>query len=84
MFDYAIYILTFVFGLLFIWQGVRRLQGKRGTRPDVLTRMAMPSMSEADQAKALKAHEISNKVQGVMRVALGLFIIGLGIYYLLI
>ena len=82
MLEYAVSIFAFVFGLLFIWQGVRRLQGKRGQRPDVLTRMMMPSMSEEDQQKALKAHQISNKTQGILRIALGLFVVAMGIYLL--
>ena len=84
MFEYAIAVFMFLAGLLFIWQGIRRLQGKRGQRPDALTRMMMPSMSEGDQEKALKVHQTTNKVQGALRIALGLFIIAMGIYYLLI
>jgi hypothetical protein len=84
MFEYAIPVFAFVFGLVFIWQGVRRLQGKRGTRPDALTRMMLPSMSEGDQEKTLKVHQTTNKVQGALRIAFGLFVMGMGVYYLLI
>lgn len=84
MLDYGLPALMFVCGAVIIWQGISRVQGKRGARPDVATRLMMPSMSEEDRATALKAHQASNRAQGYMRAALGLFVIAVGIYLLLV
>ncbi|MGD8399291.1 MAG: hypothetical protein PVG11_10590 [Anaerolineae bacterium] len=84
MLNIAVSIVCFLAGLVMIWQGVQRWQGKRGARPDAMTRMTMSSMSEEEQDKTLKVHATTNKVQAAMRVAFGLFVIGTGVYLLLI
>jgi hypothetical protein len=84
MLDYGLPILMFLLGASMVLQGVQRIRGIRRTLPDTKTRLAMASMSEEEKERVLASHQASNRTQGMIRFALGLFVLVVGVYLLVI
>jgi hypothetical protein len=63
----------FVGGAGIILQGLRAVQGKRRFRQDPLSRLILASLSGEQEDTLMK-------ILGVLRIAMGVFFVGLGFY----
>ncbi|MCP4418698.1 MAG: hypothetical protein GY805_18930 [Chloroflexi bacterium] len=75
MFEYLIFGIMIVAGLIIAWQGIQAMQGKRNVKMKSFERAILQVLSPKEQSQTMKT-------LGVIRFIYGLVFLGMGIYFL--